>query len=58
MSDAVKVALIFSATCIVCLSMWIFFSPYQTCVRGVMSGGDDFEDASVACLKTATRTSY
>ena len=58
MSDAVKIALIFSATSIVCLSMWIFFSPFQTCVRGLVGDGDDLAEASYECIKAATSTSY
>ena len=33
MSDNVKVALILATTAIICLCIWIYFSPFQTCVR-------------------------
>ena len=57
MSDAVKVVLIFSATCIVCLSMWIFFSPFQTCVRAAKGDDMDTYGAVLGCIQLATKTS-
>lgn len=33
MSDAVKVALIVSATAVLCTALAIYFSPLETCVR-------------------------
>ncbi|HEX8532992.1 MAG TPA: hypothetical protein VF662_02395 [Allosphingosinicella sp.] len=33
MSDVVKVALIAAATVIAAVAIYIYFSPYQTCVR-------------------------
>lgn len=33
MSEPVKVALIIACTALTSLGIWIYFSPYQTCVR-------------------------
>lgn len=33
MNDNTKVALIIAGTLILCVCLWIFFSPFQTCVR-------------------------
>jgi hypothetical protein len=35
-SDGVKIALILSATVLIAVSAWIYFSPFQTCVRAQM----------------------
>lgn len=42
MHDKVKVALIIAATLIICEGIWIFFSPFQNCMRQA-------EDA-IACI--------
>jgi hypothetical protein len=57
MSDIIKVALIFSATCIVCLAIWIFFSPYQGCVRSQSGKSpEQAADAGRGCALVVTRT--
>ncbi|MGH6791812.1 MAG: hypothetical protein ACRECF_03645 [Methyloceanibacter sp.] len=38
MSDPVKIALIAAAALIVSVSLWIYFSPYHSCLR---SGGNE-----------------
>ena len=39
MSDSVKVALILSVAIITAVAMWIYFSPYQSCLRRGGAGG-------------------
>jgi hypothetical protein len=38
MSEIVKAALIVAATAIVCSGLFIYFSPYHTCVRDADGG--------------------
>ena len=33
MSDNVKVALIVAVTLVICLCVWLYFSPFHTCLR-------------------------
>ena len=55
MSDIIKVALIFSATCIVCFAIWIFFSPYQGCVRSQSAKSPELAaDAGRMCAIAVT----
>lgn len=55
MSDIIKVALIFSATCIVCFAIWIFFSPYQGCVRSLSAKSPELAaDAGSKCAVVVT----
>jgi hypothetical protein len=35
MNDKTRIALIAAAALIICVSLWIYFSPYQTCLREV-----------------------
>jgi hypothetical protein len=58
MTDAVKVALIAAGTIIAAVSIFIYFSPYQTCVRSAEhSLGDTYQDpanaARVLCAKNS-----
>ena len=39
MSPQVKAALIIAGAIIVGISLWIFFSPFQTCMAGGEGGG-------------------
>lgn len=34
MNDKVKIALIIGGAAIICVGLWIYFSPYHSCVRG------------------------
>lgn len=34
MNDKVKIALIIGIAAVVCVGMYMYFSPYQSCVRG------------------------
>ena len=59
MSDIVKVAVILSVTCFICLAIFIFFSPYQGCVRSQSEKSPDFAaDAGRLCAMLTTRTNY
>ena len=55
MSESVKVAMIASATIIVSVGLWLFYSPYQTCVRrgleGSSQGATEVHDAVYTCAK-------
>lgn len=55
MSESVKVAIIASATTIVSVGLWLFYSPYQTCVRrgleGLTPNPSEVQNAVYACAK-------
>ena len=55
MSDVVKVALIAAATVIVVVCLWIYFSPYQSCVRAAtkLATGTYQDPASAARYRCA-----
>lgn len=38
MNNSVKIALIIAAAIIVGVSIFVYFSPYQSCVRGMRAG--------------------
>ena len=46
MNDGVKIALIAAAGLIVAVCLYIYFSPYQTCVRATTSEGTVTEAAA------------
>jgi len=47
-SDTVKAALIIGGAIIVAMAMWIYFSPYQSCMRtGMVVGKEGFPERSV-----------
>ncbi len=50
MSDTIKMALILAGALIVCVAAYIYFSPYQTCVRDSTGGGWDDAMAHRYCL--------
>ena len=45
----VKAALIVGATIIVSVMLWIYFSPYQTCVRALHASGNS--EAEFICAR-------
>jgi hypothetical protein len=47
MSDPIKAALILGGAIIVAVGLWIYFSPYQSCLRNAMARGRD--DLIVFC---------
>lgn len=51
MSDQIKMGLIIGAAIIIATGMWIYFSPYQTCIRSVQTG-----NAAYRCAAVLTRT--
>lgn len=46
MGKAIAVTIILSITAIICMSMWIYYSPYHTCVR---DGEHTREDPNIVC---------
>lgn len=46
MNDNIKVALILAATVIICVGLWIYFSPFHTCMR-------DGTWSAIACSRAA-----
>ncbi len=43
MNDKVKVALIIAVAAVICVALYMYFSPYQTCMRQV--------DSAVVCAR-------
>ncbi len=52
MKDPIKVALIIGAAIIVTVSVWTYFSPYQTCVRAAY--GPDIKNPELECARALT----
>ena len=50
MSDPVKIAMIVAASVIVAVLLWIYFSPYRSCVRAVAEGGQHNPEAYCLAL--------
>lgn len=38
MSDNVKVALIIAITQVICVCVWVYYSPYHSCIREEFNG--------------------
>ena len=53
MSPQVKAALIIAGAIIVGISLWIFFSPFQTCMRAGR-GGESTAVTTFACARVAS----
>ena len=55
-SDTVKVAAIIGGAIIVAVAMWLYFSPYQSCVRAQLAdyARIDMERSSAAMLAATT----
>jgi len=52
MADSVKVALIAAVTVLPVTGIWVYFSPYQSCVRAAVSAGTVLKDyAQVWCAR-------
>jgi hypothetical protein len=51
MKDPVKIALILAITLVVCVGLYQYFSPYQSCVRNLLTGGSDETAAALQCAK-------
>lgn len=50
MSDVVKVALIFAITAMLGLALYLYFSPYHSCVRGLKERVDNVR-ANIMCAR-------
>ena len=50
MSDPVKIAIIFAAAIVGSTALWIYFSPYQSCVRDVERMGQTHAQAQCAAV--------
>ena len=48
---SVKAALVMGAAIIVAFALWIYFSPYHTCVR--WGHANDRDNAEIACAAAA-----
>ena len=51
MKDSVKIALIAAIAMVASVAIYQYFSPYQSCVRNLMSGGFDEPVAAFECAK-------
>jgi hypothetical protein len=57
MNDMIKAAIIFAVAILIAMGMWIYFSPYQTCVRAQTESlakwidGDPVKAAQRTCSK-------
>lgn len=52
MSEQVKMGLIIAAAIVIAAAAYIYFSPYQSCVRARMDGGTIHRyDAQIACAR-------
>ncbi len=49
MSDTIKGALIIAAAILVATCVWVYFSPYQTCVRAIVANGNEKLGAQISC---------
>lgn len=47
MSDLVKIAIVLCCTVIVIFIVWMYFSPYQTCLRAERA--EDSSNAEIRC---------
>ena len=49
MKDPVKIAVIAAIASVVCVALYLYFSPYQSCVRAFKSEGDNDFVANFQC---------
>lgn len=49
MSDGVKIGLLIAAAALVATVLYIYFSPYQTCIRTLKGRGFASDDAAMNC---------
>jgi hypothetical protein len=49
--DGVKIAAIAAIAALGALSAWIYFSPYQTCVRASVANGWEGHRAQIVCAR-------
>ena len=51
MNDKVKIALIAAIAAVAAVGTYSYFSPYNTCVRGLMAGGATEYRANFQCAR-------
>ena len=51
MNDKVKIALILAVALVVAVGLYMYMSPYNTCVRGLKSGGAEDHQAHFQCAR-------
>ena len=51
MTDAVKISLIAAAGVLIAVSLYIYFSPYHSCVRAIKAGGAEESQANFQCAR-------
>lgn len=51
MNDKVKIAIIAAVAVIGSVFVYVYFSPYNSCVRGLVSGGAAENQANFQCAK-------
>ncbi|WP_189375231.1 MULTISPECIES: hypothetical protein [unclassified Mesorhizobium] len=44
-----KSALILAVAIVAATGLWIYFSPYQTCVRAIAANGNETRSAQISC---------
>jgi hypothetical protein len=49
MSNPVKVSIIIAVAIIIATGMWIYFSPFHTCIRAMVATGQKEPNATVYC---------
>lgn len=52
MNDKVKIMLIAAIAMVVVVSIYVYFSPYHSCVRAVLEKNNDPATAAVICAKS------
>ena len=55
MNNQVKAALIIGGSILVAIGLWIYFSPYQTCVRAEYDRGSDRAEIRCAAVVSGRR---
>jgi hypothetical protein len=53
MSSHVKMGLLIGAAIIIATAMWLYFSPFQTCVRAYVDTGGERRTAEIVCAHNA-----
>lgn len=51
MNDKVRIALIAAVAAVAAVGIYTYFSPYNTCVRGLKAGGADEFQANFQCAR-------
>jgi hypothetical protein len=51
MSEPIKIALIAAAALVASVCLYMYFSPYQSCVRGLATAGTDEKSAHFECAR-------